>query len=218
MEGVGAAQGGQTAVPSLPVTAPCWRQCVFPSGKSPSLPNQVVYRLLRLSAKLCKTSVELESWGCSPEGCKWSRLEPKDHRGGSYWCSPWARKWAVGRKFTLSGGTSRAIVPFYLAVSRTPLNSVIFMAGQIFKKKKGGGREGDLVASLRLQIWNLPFMSFPFPAWLTPAGMARKDLFVVTVLLSFPQIQVTTEHPTGALKDVGTLCRVEPAGDALIQW
>lgn len=217
MEGVGAAQGGQAAVPLLPVTAPCWPQCVFTSGKSPSLPNQVFYRLLRLSAKLCETRVGLESWGCSPEGRKWSCLEPKDHRGGSSWCSPWARKWAVGGKFTLSGGTSRAIVPFYLAVSRTPLNSVIFMPGQIFKKK-GGWREGDLVASLWLQIWNLPFMPFPLPAWLAAAGMARKDLFMVTVLLSFPQIQVTTEHPTGALKDAGTLCRVEPAGDALIQW
>lgn len=163
MEGVGAAKGGQTAVPSLPVTAPCWRQCVLPSGKSPSLPNQVFYRLLRLSAKLCKTRVGLESWGCSPEGRKWSRLEPKDHRGGSCWCSPWARKWAVGRKFTLSGGTSRAIVPFYLAVSRTPLNSVIFMAGQIFKKKKrwGEGRRFSGFSAAPDMKSPLHVLSFP---------------------------------------------------------
>ena len=64
----------------------------FPSGKSPPLPNRVFYRLPRLSAKLCKTRVGSEGWGCSPKGRKLPCLEPEDRRGGSGWCSPWARK------------------------------------------------------------------------------------------------------------------------------
>lgn len=36
---VGAAQGGQASVLSLPVTAPCWHQHVCRSGESPPLLN-----------------------------------------------------------------------------------------------------------------------------------------------------------------------------------
>lgn len=60
MVGVGAAQGGQASVPSLPVTAACWHQHIFPSGESLSLLNQVFYRLWKLSAKVSESRVGSE--------------------------------------------------------------------------------------------------------------------------------------------------------------